>query len=155
MKGGEDVDHGVRDCPEIENEGFWKGWMRYVRVFTREIFEARRLERFSGCQFCGIPQQFCDHWQVVEGDEGSFRRDTRHGCQYEKLMVEFFASACVLAPNRVEEFTERLRDKELWKWMGQRVVMWNGIQTNRMCGVFFRICSVVGEVGFFKDIECK
>ncbi|KAF4921051.1 ATP-dependent DNA helicase Q-like 3 [Colletotrichum fructicola] len=58
----DDDRHEFPRCPR-KAETEWKRAQQGMRTAEREMFGRRRLERFSGCFDCGLPQEFCERWE--------------------------------------------------------------------------------------------
>ncbi|KJZ69304.1 hypothetical protein HIM_11298 [Hirsutella minnesotensis 3608] len=139
--GAEEYEHGFEECPRQEDEG-WKGTRSRTEDMRRELFEKKRLELFSGCFGCGLPQAICRVWKATDEDEGRYTKVPGAECQHGQLLVEGFAAVWTRWPEEAERsllemmerngYQESGRDGELYRWLGGRV-KWGGLEMNRFC----------------------
>jgi len=120
----------------------------YQLAIGMETFFRRSkvVEDFACCLDCFVPQELCDSWEE-NGMEGGWKRGKEKQCQYEGVMVCIIAWVWTQLPNDSvelysrlgfsgrEEWTEKERREQVWRWMGKRV-MWGGTETLQICLVF-------------------
>lgn len=51
-----------------------------VALMEEEMFDKKRIKRFSGCFGCGMPQAICPEWVTADDDGGRFARDAGGQC---------------------------------------------------------------------------
>ena len=86
LVGSEDIAHTMEECP---NQGGDK-WnqVQYMRdQVKKEVFGKRRLERYSGCFYCGVPQALCSQWTANRNDGGWFTIVKGGVYQYKETIV--------------------------------------------------------------------
>jgi hypothetical protein len=47
--------------------------------------EAIQFERFSGCFWCGVPQEICHRWE--SNSQGRYQRVKDSNCQYKGVLI--------------------------------------------------------------------
>ncbi len=141
--GNEEHDHDFEECGRQEDEGWIRANGR-AKDLQREVFDKKRMERFSGCFGCGMPQAICRAWKEEDGDEGRYVRVCEVECQRMGLLTRGFATVWTRWPEEadraLEEVVERSGswresgEEELYRWLGSRV-KWGGFETSRFCQV--------------------
>jgi hypothetical protein len=142
--------HEMRDCPGV-SEAEWEEVLGGIEVIKKEVWGKRRLERFSGCFNCGVPQELCDRWISNADDGGRFAQAAGRRCQYGgvivRVMVGIWTRHREEASRVMGEMMERdgvdKGDMEArYKWFGRRI-KWGGMEANKLCYVFHRLCKLV------------
>ncbi|KAF5484112.1 Bloom syndrome protein-like protein [Colletotrichum fructicola] len=135
--------HTLDDCPG-RGEQAWGWTAQYRRQMEEAMFDGRRMENFSSCFHCGLPQGWCQRWEPLGEDGGRFREVEGGSCQYQGLMVAMFAVATIGVGSRVYEETVRAMrradgleewassEKEVYEWLGQ-MIQWGGVQSSKLC----------------------
>ncbi|RFN54793.1 putative ATP-dependent dna helicase q1 [Fusarium flagelliforme] len=84
LKDGEETQHEMAQCPNRDSERWY--WISdAIMMVEKELFERRRMELFSGCFDCGMPQEICDRWAANDEDGGRFSRVSESRCQHAGL----------------------------------------------------------------------
>ena len=151
--------HGAEECrgERRESDGGLK--MEYMALVVREeLFGKRRLERFSGCFQCGLPQVVCHSWRGREEDGGRFESSGRE-CGRDMILARLWASMWLRDEERCKRWMRREGfrgigedegeegEEQSWVWMGERV-KWGDVETNNMCKVVFQVWrSIQGNKG--------
>ncbi|KAF4482479.1 hypothetical protein CGGC5_v008661 [Colletotrichum fructicola Nara gc5] len=125
-------------------EQAWGWTAQYRRQMEEAMFDGRRMENFSSCFHCGLPQGWCQRWEPLGEDGGRFREVEGGSCQYQGMMVAMFAVATIGVGSRVYEETVRAMrradgleewassEEEVYKWLGQ-MIQWGGVQSSKLC----------------------
>jgi RecQ family ATP-dependent DNA helicase len=152
LGGAEEDCHEMDECPRQDEEK-WATIELGIRRIEEEIFKRRRLERFSGCFQCGLPQAICERWVVADEDGGRFTQVRGGRCQYQGLIAKLYAGVYAYFTEEAEEVMREMmgRDEsdgelgvEWYTWLGGRI-QWGGLETNRLCRGFYRLSRIVGE----------
>ena len=145
---------------QAEDHTDWKecrvdeGDRRMMEEGVERIKEEVIFERFSGCQFCKMPQKVCHLWEEYRvGGRMRFSRRRGGSCQYRGegrggLLIEVVIGLLSFRfGEREEEWLEGEQEKvvgfkrqtegmdeweRLKRWMGKKVVV-NGIEMSEMC----------------------
>ena len=138
-----EIGHGFDECPAKGED--WERVRAGAEGFREGLFGARRLERYSGCFHCGVPQEWCESWEAEAEDGGRYRR-TGGRCQY-KGMLETVVSGFWLAGQKgrvlvgeamKRDGVDRQSREEGYKWFGRKI-RWGGLETNNMWRVFYML----------------
>ncbi|KAH7116674.1 hypothetical protein B0J13DRAFT_459152 [Dactylonectria estremocensis] len=73
LKEEEEAYHKLEQCPNRETEG-WCWITKAIGMVGRELLGRKRMQKFSGCFDCGIPQQICNQWEAHNEDGRRFTR---------------------------------------------------------------------------------
>lgn len=120
----------------------------YQLAIRMETFlrQSKVVEEFACCLDCFVPQELCDSWEE-NGIEGGWKRGGDKQCQYEGVMVSIIAWVWTQLPSdsialysrlgfsEKEEWAEKERREQVWRWMGKRVI-WGDAETLQICLVF-------------------
>jgi hypothetical protein len=69
--------HDVRQCWRIES--------REAKEIIKAVEEKIRFEAYSGCFWCGVPQEVCNRWE--DNGRGRHQRAEGKDCQYRGVLV--------------------------------------------------------------------
>jgi hypothetical protein len=69
--------HDVRQCWRIES--------RRAKEIIKAVEEKIRFEAYSGCFWCGVPQEVCNRWE--DNRRGQYQRAEGRDCQYKGVLV--------------------------------------------------------------------
>lgn len=118
-----------------------------IRVVTRELFGKRRMEKFSGCFHCGLPQALCERWEEAE-DGGRFRLARGRGCQYEGVLVKMYVGLRARYEDEATQVVEEMKTRDgndeagsVYTWLGG-LIKWGEVQASRIC----RVCICLGRL---------
>jgi superfamily II DNA helicase RecQ len=70
-------EHDVRRC--------WRQESRSVKEKIKTMEEQIRFESYSGCFWCGVPQEICNRWE--ENGRGRYQRARNGYCQYQGVLI--------------------------------------------------------------------
>jgi hypothetical protein len=135
--------HGLDQCPY---DGATV--LREARSLRDQLWGQRRLQSYSGCFGCGLPQRLCDSW--VENEGGGFGRAGRTvGWQcrskgfLESVLISFLTYFKELAFDIVQGLRSKNKasntfslDEELVIWLGRKVRL-HGLESNNLCRAVF------------------
>lgn len=143
-------DHRTADCADRGRAEDWTEVERGIGLAEREIFGKRRLENFSGCFECGLPQEMCGAWRRTEEEGERYSRTTGGRCSYAGRLLEMYGWGMVRAePGGIERVTRRMMreegltlalvEKDEWHiWLGG-LTRWDGMQCSRLCKVTYML----------------
>jgi hypothetical protein len=114
----------------------------------RRTVRGKKRTAYSGCFYCGVPQNFCRRWRAKSDDEGSFEFVKGEKCSYGGVL--FFVLSVAMVSGKMEEFRVRARDvvRRLGVWVRDDIhvedlavtgVRWGDIQTIGGCVLFWVI----------------
>jgi superfamily II DNA helicase RecQ len=86
LLGSDDLYHTMEACPR-EDSGEWAQVWCVKEQVEKEVFRKRRLERYSGCFYCGVPQGLYGRWASNCDDGGRFTLVRGGVYQYKDTMV--------------------------------------------------------------------
>ena len=69
--------HDVRQC--------WRAESTKVKEAIKAIEGEIRFEGYSGCFWCGVPQEICHRWE--SNRSGRYRRSKEGDCQYKGVLI--------------------------------------------------------------------
>lgn len=69
--------HDIREC--------WRGESRRAREMVKMIEDKIKFENFSGCFWCGVPQEICNRWE--DNGRGGYQRIKGGNCQYTGVLI--------------------------------------------------------------------
>jgi RecQ family ATP-dependent DNA helicase len=69
--------HDVRRC--------WRPEGRQAKEMIKAVEEKIRFEEYSGCFWCGVPQEVCNRWE--DNGRGRYQRVEGRDCQYRGVLV--------------------------------------------------------------------
>ncbi len=137
----EDVEHElVVDCPQR-----WEDANKFADILRTKVFTERRLERYSGCFWCGFPQDICGQWALDGEGEGGKYIQTGGICSYKGIYEQALAWAVVVRGPELWTIVYSLggpvhsQDEDYYRWVGRRS-RWAGVETNR--GVIVLGCLI-------------
>jgi len=134
--------HGIRDCVRAGAEDVQK---------ALEMIESLvQWEKFSCCFACGVPQAICDGFESVA--DGGWKKRSGSHCQYQGVLLACMAS---IWTRWDDEFTGWVQDRMkeegvVWRgelpfekvlWWLTRKIRWGGIESNKMCWVFYQFLA--------------
>lgn len=143
--GEQEIHHEREDCPWREDEWVGQGMCEVQQQIEERLFANKRLQTFSGCFHCGIPQEMCESWARAWDDGGRFeRRGTAWQCQMRGEPVRIMVEVLKVRQGKVKAIAETLMARQgfqrregetegdaLFTWMGLRTI-WAGHETNNL-----------------------
>lgn len=149
--GGErEVEHSMETCPGRSGDP-WQRAQGFRGLVEREIFEKKRLAKYSGCFHCGLPQSVCSGWREEDTDGGRFTRVRGAGCQYKGVLGRVYGGVYGCYGEEANEgFREMMEadgfvrggSDKWYRWLGSRIE-WGGMETNRLCRGFYELCKFI------------
>ncbi len=136
-------DHDLRQCIRVNS--------RKAKEMVKIIEEAIKFEEFSGCFWCGVPQEICNRWE--DNGKGRYRRVLDGYCQYKGVLL-----AGVLGiifgykeqvwrrwQRRLEGFGVNLDlDESLVLYLGKKRQL-EAVESNNLAGEFCWISRLIEE----------
>lgn len=152
--GGEwEVEHEMSACPG-RSGAEWQRAEGFSRLVEREMFEEKRLGKYSGCFYCGLPQSICGRWKELETDGGRFSRVPGGRCQYKGVLCRVYGGVYGHYGEKAKSAFDRMAEEEgfikgggidkWYRWLGGKV-KWGGMETNRFCRGFYELCKFMVE----------
>ena len=85
---------GNRDCQLVaHNQNEWGRILEKVQEVQKILRSRKKMDRYSGCYYCFVPQMECSRWVEQERDSGSFTLVPGGECCYLGVMeavISFF-----------------------------------------------------------------
>lgn len=133
-------DHDEADCVRMQ-AGTLKRQVTEARAaLEKEVWTKQRMERFSGCWECGLPQKICEQWRAVEGDKGRWQRLEDGVCQHGGLLIRVLGATIFIYERWVAgKVGAEAGTAAFYQWMGRRVEGRQGMESNQMCVLFTKI----------------
>jgi RecQ family ATP-dependent DNA helicase len=135
--------HDVRQC--------WRPNSKPAKDMVKAVEEKIRFEEFSGCYWCGVPQEICNRWE--DNGRGRYQRAKGGDCQYRGvLMGGLFGLVYGSGDGVVERWVERLVNhgvdgvsiEGLVRHLGRKQLL-ECVESNRLVGEFCWITRLVAE----------
>jgi superfamily II DNA helicase RecQ len=126
--------HDVRQC--------WRAESEQARAMIRQIEQEIQFEPYSGCFWCGVPQEMCNRWE--ENGQGRYRRSADGDCQYQGFVLGGLMGIVYGSGDGVRErWAQRLVDEGvdgscmegLMRYLGAKQPF-NSVESNRLVGEF-------------------
>lgn len=86
--------HDIRQC--------WRAESTAAKEMIAKVEKKIRFAKYSGCFWCGVPQELCNRWE--ENGQGRYQRADDGDCQYKGVLV---SSAIGLLFGGQEDMVER------------------------------------------------
>jgi superfamily II DNA helicase RecQ len=122
---------------------------RVAQEKVRMIEQSIRFAPYSGCFWCGVPQEVCDGWEEKSG--GGFRKAADRACQFKGVLVAGVVGLALAYPDRVGERWRR-RIMEMGMRSEQDIVRFLGraratvaTECNNLVGEFCWVTRAVAE----------
>ena len=64
-----------------------------IETVSGELFRKKRMERFSGCFYCGVPQALCGRWREEGVNGRRFKQIRGADCQYKGVLVRILVGS--------------------------------------------------------------
>jgi RecQ family ATP-dependent DNA helicase len=90
--------HDVRQC--------WRTESRQAKEMIKVVEEKIRFEAYSGCFWCGVPQEVCNRWE--DNGNGRYQRAEGRDCQYKGVLVGGLFGLVYGSDGVVERWVQRL-----------------------------------------------
>ena len=140
--------HELEECPYWQRQRqAWKEQIEVEKEIKDQMWGKRRLERYSGCFGCGVPQLVCNRWRTADEDEGTFVEDRGKECQFAGVVIRVVGAVIAIEEGKglAREIDELRGIADPYVWMGKKRD-WGGIESNWLCWVFFRCCRVLEKL---------
>ena len=145
-----DLQHQQQQACGSEFGELWDRIEKTRSDLQDQFYKGPGYERFCACFKCGLPQEICDDWVAIEGDEGRFKKSGR-GCQYKGLALRLIAAGLTLYKGQANRAIMAELDKkgamhrgtEMGDILGKRL-QWGGLATNWLTRISY-ICCIVME----------
>jgi hypothetical protein len=110
-----------------------------------------KFERYSGCFWCGVPQEICNRWE-----RNSYRRyqRTKDGnCQYQGVLIGGLWGIALGRAEVIERWTARLKalgvgnsgaEQRLVEFLGKKQVL-ETVESNHLVEEFCWVTRLIGE----------
>ena len=69
--------HDIRNC--------WRPESQVIKEQIQKVQKGIRFEKFSGCYWCGVPQEICNRWE--QSESGKYQRVKEKDCQYPGVLI--------------------------------------------------------------------
>jgi hypothetical protein len=79
-------DQQMEVCPD-RGSGRWLQVETGMEWVKQDILGRRKMEKYSGCFYCGIPPSLCGRWRTKDEDGGRFAQVSGGCCQYGDTMI--------------------------------------------------------------------
>jgi superfamily II DNA helicase RecQ len=135
--------HDVRQCWRIESQ--------QAKEMIKEVEEKIRFDEYSGCFWCGVPQEVCNRWD--DNGRGRYQRAEGRDCQYRGVLVGGLFGLVYGCENGVKErWVERLvkqgietnSTEGLARHLGRKQAL-ECVESNRLVGEFCWVTRLMAE----------
>jgi superfamily II DNA/RNA helicase len=126
--------HDVRQC--------WRANSKPAKDMIKAVGEKIRFEEFSGCYWCGVPQEICNRWE--DNGRGRYQRAKGGDCPYRGVLIGgLFGLVYGSRDGVVERWVERLVNhgvdgvsiEGLVRHLGRKQVL-EWVESNGLVGEF-------------------
>ena len=117
----------------------------------KHIEQGIQFEPYSGCFWCGVPQEICNRWE--ENGQGRYRRSADGNRQYQGVVLGGLMGIVYGSGDRVRErWAQRLVDEGvdgscmegLMRYLGAKQPF-DCVESNRLVGEFCWITRLLNE----------
>jgi RecQ family ATP-dependent DNA helicase len=135
--------HDVRRC--------WRPESRQAKEMIKAVEEKMRFEEYSGCFWCGVPQEVCNRWE--DNGRGRYQRAEGRDCQYRGVLVGGLLGLVYGGEEGViERWVTRLVEQGvdassiegLVRHLGRKQAL-ECVESNRLVGEFCWITRLIAE----------
>jgi RecQ family ATP-dependent DNA helicase len=135
--------HDVRQCWRVES--------RRAQAMIKVVEEKIKMEAYSGCFWCGVPQEVCNRWE--DNGRGRYQRAEGTDCQYRGVLVAGLMGLVYGDEGkRKERWCERLEKQgvdvssieDLVRHLGGKQQL-ERVESNRLVGEFCWITRLIAE----------
>jgi hypothetical protein len=135
--------HDVRQCWRIES--------RPGKEMIKAVEEKIQFEAYSGCFWCGVPQEVCNRWE--DNGLGRYQRAEGRDCQYKGVLVGGLFGLVYGSKNGVaERWVERMVKQGieassiegLAAHLGRKQAL-ECVESNRLVGEFCWVTRLMAE----------
>ena len=135
--------HDVRRC--------WRAESGQAKETIKAVGEKIRFEEYSGCFWCGVPQEICNRWE--DNGRGRYQRAEGRDCQYRGVLVGgllglVYGGEEAVAQRWVARLVEQGVDAGsidgLVRYLGQKQRL-ECVESNRLVGEFCWVTRLMAE----------
>jgi len=135
--------HDVRRC--------WRPESVQAKEMIKAVEEKMRFEEYSGCFWCGVPQEVCNRWE--DNGRGRYQRAEGRDCQYRGVLVGGLLGLVYGGEEGViERWVTRLVEQGvdassiegLVRHLGRKQAL-ECVESNRLVGEFCWITRLIAE----------
>lgn len=135
--------HDVRRC--------WRAESRQAKKTIKAVGDKIRFEEYSGCFWCGVPQEICNRWE--DNGRGRYQRAEGRDCQYRGVLVGGLLGLVYGGEEAVaQRWVARLVEQGvgagsmdgLVQYLGQKQRL-ECVESNRLVGEFCWITRLMAE----------
>jgi RecQ family ATP-dependent DNA helicase len=135
--------HDVRQC--------WRPESEQAKEMIKKVEDQIEFEKFSGCYWCGVPQEICNRWE--DNGRGRYQRAEGGHCQYQGVLVGgFFGLVYGSKDGAVEQWVARLVEQgihagsmeEFARHLGRKQPL-EYVESNQLVAEFCWITRLVVE----------
>jgi hypothetical protein len=136
-------DHDIRRC--------WRRESRSAKEAIQTIEEQIKFESFSGCFWCGVPQEICNRWE--RNSYGRYQRVKDGDCQYRGVLTGGLIGVALGWTEVGERWTARLEEfgvdgseagQTLVEFLGKKQVL-ETVESNNLAGEFCWVTRLIVE----------
>jgi superfamily II DNA/RNA helicase len=134
--------HDVRQCWRIES--------REAKEMIKAVEEKIRFEEYSGCFWCGVPQEVCNRWE--DNGRGRYQRAEGIDCQHRGVLVGGLFGLVHGSDGVAERWVARLVEQgiegnsieDLVQHLGRKQAL-ECVESNRLVGEFCWVTRLMAE----------
>jgi superfamily II DNA helicase RecQ len=136
-------EHDVRQC--------WRQESRSIKEAIQTVEEQVQFERYSGCFWCGVPQEMCNRWE--RNSYGRYQRAKDRDCQYSGVLMGGLWGIALGRAEVGERWRARLEalgiddsgaGRTLVEYLGQKRAL-ETVESNNVAGEFCWITRLIAE----------
>jgi superfamily II DNA/RNA helicase len=136
-------EHNVRRC--------WRQESRETREAIKTIEEQIKFESYSGCFWCGVPQEICNRWE--RNSYGRYQRTKDGDCQYRGVLIGGLMGVALGKAETGGRWQVRLeelgvdnsgRGETLIEFLGKKQAL-ETVESNNLVGEFCWITRLISE----------
>jgi hypothetical protein len=136
-------EHDVRQC--------WRQESRSIKEAIQTVEEQVQFERYSGCFWCGVPQEMCNRWE--RNSYGRYQRAKDGDCQYSGVLMGGLWGIALGRAEVGERWRARLEalgiddsgaGRTLVEYLGQKRAL-ETVESNNVAGEFCWITRLIAE----------
>jgi hypothetical protein len=141
--GGGPSEHDVRRC--------WRHESQTTRDAIKTIEETIKFESYSGCFWCGVPQEICNRWE--RNSYGRYQRTKDGNCQYRGVLIGGLMGIALGRAEVGERWRVRLEElgvhnvgagETLIEFLGKKRAL-ETVESNNLAGEFCWITGLIVE----------
>lgn len=162
LKGREEWEHEFESCPRRDEDEERRAVQVGIKEMEKEMFSKskKRFKNFSACFDCGLPQWICSRWKAKDDGGGRFVWVRGRECQHGRMLARLYSGVFMMYTDEAKAKLEEMikedgcvwggDDDKLYTWLGG-YIKWAGLETNRLCRVFYYVCKIAEEMGFGEE----